>query len=275
MLDSFINFEIIKCFVQEKEETRRYSDLLKQYFKSSEKGQAITSLLSFGQNLIIGICLFTSLLLGGMELSQDNISLGDFVALNAYIIQLWAPLSTLSKSYRGVNRALASLEKVDDLLQNGDHDVDDSACEDLFLDESATIEFKNVSFSYGKGNQINGVSFKMKGGTTTALTGSSGSGKSTLSKLIFKFYSPQSGSISINGKDLSQLKTTSLRSQIGIVPQDTILFSGTIFSNISFGTKNATLEMVEAACKKAAIHDFIMECPEQYDTQGLVSDLNF
>jgi ATP-binding cassette subfamily B protein len=224
------------------------------------------SLLNFGQGLIIGIGVTLIMFLSTQGVIDGSLTLGDLVLINTMMLQLFMPLGFLGIIYRALKYAMADMDLVFKLL---DHDVeikDAKNAQDLKIDK-AHIQFKDVEFSYQAERTIlNKISFEVQEGQKVAVVGASGAGKSTLSRLLFRFYDLQGGSIFIDGQNISNVKQQSLREAIGIVPQDTVLFNESIFYNIQYANPKATDDEVHQAAKMADIHDFINNLPEGYQT---------
>ena len=187
--------------------------------------------------------------------------------INAFMLQLYLPLNFLGFAYREIRQALVDMEYMFNILDVYQEVEDVSDAPALAID-GAEVAFKDIHFAYNPDRQIlRGVDFRVPAGKTTAIVGPSGSGKSTIGRLLFRFYDAQAGSIEIDGQEIHEVAQESLRDQIGIVPQDTVLFNDTIFYNIAYGRPRATRQDVEEAAKLARVHDFIMDLPDGYDTR--------
>lgn len=266
-VDSLLNFETVKYFSNEEHESRRYDDALQAYQKASQKSQFTLSLLNFGQSLIISIGLAGVMVLAAWQATKGKVTIGDFVMINTYLLQLYTPLNWLGTSYRMIKTSLVDLENMYDLLEEVPEVKDDPDATLLRVPEG-NVCFKNVYFGYDPTNPVlNDISFNIAAGTTTAIVGASGQGKSTIARLLFRFYDPVAGSISIDGQDLLDVTQVSLRRQIGVVPQDCVLFNDTIEYNILYGKPSASHEEVVSAAKLAKIHDFIIGLPDGYETK--------
>jgi len=194
-------------------------------------------------------------------------TLGDLVLINVFMLQLYMPLHFLGFVYREIRHALADMEKMFGLLHE-DREIADAPAAPALLPGQAEVQFEHVSFGYNADRQIlYDVNFTIPAGHTVAVVGASGAGKSTLSRLLFRFYDVQQGSLRINGQDIRDVTQSSLRAAIGIVPQDTVLFNDTIYYNIAYGRPDATHDAVIAAAQAAHIHEFIESLPHGYDTQ--------
>jgi ATP-binding cassette subfamily B protein len=265
-IDSLLNYETVKYFGNEEYEAQRYDEGLKRYETAAVKSQSSLSLLNTGQSTIIAIAVTLILWRATQGVIDHTMTLGDLVLVNSFMIQLYIPLNFLGVLYREIKQSLADMEKLFSLLDQH-REVADSADAKPLQITGAELRFSHVDFSYESKRQILfDVDFTIPAGTTTAVVGHSGSGKSTLSRLLFRFYDINNGTITIDGQDLRDVTQTSLRSAIGIVPQDTVLFNDTIEYNIRYGKPDATKEEVIAAAKAAYIHDFIETLPDGYAT---------
>lgn len=266
-VDSLLNFETVKYYNAESYEVSRFEDAILQYQVSEWKTQASLAFLNQTQNLIIGSGLLAGSLLCAYFVTEGKFQVGDFVLFGTYIIQLYTPLNWFGTYYRMIQNSFIDMESMFDLFEE-DEEVKDVVNAGSLQYKKGKVEFENVYFSYVNGKEIlRDVSFTVLPGQTVALVGPSGSGKSTIMRLIFRFYDVQGGCVSIDGQDISKVKQASLRSHIGVVPQDTVLFNDTIRNNIRYGRIAACDQEVEEAAAAADIHDKIMTFPEGYETQ--------
>ena len=266
-IDALLNFETVKYFGNEKYEVARYDRNLASWEESAIKNQTSLNLLNAGQGAIIaiGVALLMGMAANGVVTGQ--MSIGDLVLVNAYLIQLYAPLNFLGFVYREIKHSLADMEKMFTLMEVGEEIADKPDAQTLST-RSAAIRFDQVDFHYDPKRQIlHDVSFEIPAGHTVAVVGSSGAGKSTLSRLLFRFYDVTDGAIRINGRDIRDYTQASLRAQIGIVPQDTVLFNDTIYYNIAYGRPEASEAEVIEAARAARIHEFVSQLPDGYRTQ--------
>ena len=266
-IDALLNFETVKYFGNEKYEVARYDRNLASWEESAIKNQTSLNLLNAGQGAIIaiGVALLMGMASNGGVTGQ--MSIGDLGLVNAYLIQLYAPLNFLGFVYREIKHSLADMEKMFTLMEVGEEIADKPDAQTLST-RSAAIRFDQVDFHYDPKRQIlHDVSFDIPAGHTVAVVGSSGAGKSTLSRLLFRFYDVTGGAIRINGRDIRDYTQASLRAQIGIVPQDTVLFNDTIYYNIAYGRPEASEAEVIEAARAARIHEFVSQLPDGYRTQ--------
>jgi len=266
-IDSLLNFETVKYFGNEDHESRRFDAALKAYEQAAVKSGTSLAFLNIGQGLIIAIGVTLSMLMAAAGVVEGRMTIGDFVLVNAYLIQLFLPLNFLGFVYREIKRSLTDMESMFTLLREQAEVEDDPDARDLVI-TGGEVRFDHVSFHYDERRPIlNDISFSVGPGKTIALVGSSGSGKSTISRLLFRFYDANQGHISIDGQNIRQLTQKSLRAAIGMVPQDTVLFNDSIFYNIAYGRPDASPSEIEDAARMARIHDFIMALPDGYQSQ--------
>ncbi len=271
-IDSLLNFETVKYFSNERHEADRYDTALRGYQTAAIKSQFSLTALNVGQGLIISIGMVLLMWMAAAQVVSEQgvsggFSVGDFVMINAFMLQLYLPLNFLGFAYREIRQALVDMEYMFNVLEVNQEVRDKEAAPTLSI-YGAEVAFQEVHFAYNADRQIlRGVSFAVPAGKTTAIVGPSGSGKSTIGRLLFRFYDAAAGRISIDGQEIHEVTQESLREQIGIVPQDTVLFNDTIFYNIAYGRPGATRQDVEDAAKLARVHDFIVDLPQGYDTR--------
>uniref|UniRef100_A0A8C6Y562 ATP-binding cassette sub-family B member 6 n=1 Tax=Naja naja TaxID=35670 RepID=A0A8C6Y562_NAJNA len=266
-VDSLLNFETVKYYNAEDYEARRFNGAIVKYQVAEWKVNASLALLNQTQNLVIGVGLLAGSLLCASYVIKKKLYVGDYVLFGTYIIQLYTPLNWFGTYYRMIQSSFIDMENMFELFSEEQEVKDEPGAGDLrFL--SGRVEFENVHFGYTEGKEIlHDVSFTAMPGQTLALVGPSGSGKSTIVRLLFRFYDVWGGCIRIDGQDISKAKQVSVRSHIGVVPQDTVLFNDTICNNIRYGRIDATNEEVMEAAMTANIHDRILTFPDGYETQ--------
>jgi ATP-binding cassette, subfamily B, heavy metal transporter len=266
-IDSLINFETVKYFGNEEHEYARFDRSLARYELAAVRSQWSLSLLNFAQATVIGFGLVAIMLISGQGVVTGIYTIGDFVLVHTFLIQLYMPLNFLGFVYREIKNSLVDMEKMFELIEVNPSVSDRPGAQDLAI-KAGRVEFCDVSFSYNPDRQIlRQVSFAVGEGKTVAVVGPSGSGKSTLARLLFRFYDVNSGKIVIDGTDIRDLSQKSLRAQIGVVPQDTVLFNESIGYNIQYGRPSATWDEVKEAARLANIDQFIESLPMGYETE--------
>lgn len=265
-VDSLLNFETVKYFGNEDFEYDRFDRSQERYESAAIKTQAALSVLNMSQAFIIGAGLTIVMLMAARDVTAGILTVGDFVLVNTFMIQLYLPLNFLGFVYREIKDGLVDMDQMFELLDIHASVSDDPGAPDLEVTQGV-VEFNQVSFGYLDDRTIlKDVSFTIQPGKTLAVVGSSGAGKSTLSRLLFRFYDVDAGCIKIDGQDIRRVAQKSLRSHIGIVPQDTVLFNDSIGYNIRYGNPASDEEAVKRAARVSSIHDFIERLPLGYDT---------
>ena len=314
IIESLLNYETVKYFNNEKYELERYDESLKLIANLSQKTQTSLGLLNFGQNFIFALAFTGIMYLSANQVIRGEMTIGDMVMLNGFLMQLSMPLNFLGTVYREFRQSLTDMENMFIILEqksslverpnavplslplnphytplspqlninnnnnnnniNNDENINNNIninngereinCEFL----SGDIEFRNVAFGYDENRLIlNNFNLTIKEGKTIAFVGESGSGKSTIIRLLFRFYDPKSGDVLINGHNLKDLQLESLRKQISVIPQDTILFNDTLFQNILYGNVNASKEQVYLASRLAQIDQTVKKLSMGYNTK--------
>lgn len=265
-VDSLLNYETVKYFTNEDFEARRYDDSQAVWERARRKNRRALFALNGGQALIIALSQTSMLGLAAWQVAKGSMTLGDFVLVNQFVLQLFMPLGFLGFLYREIKSALANIERLFAVLEQRPSVVKGARAPALAL-RGAAIEFRNVSFAYGSERPVlRGLSLRIEGGEKVALVGASGSGKSTLVKLLFRFYDPISGAIEIDGQDLREVAPRSLRRAIAIVPQDCVLFNDTLGENVRYARPGASDAQVHAALDAAHLRDFVNRLSEGVDT---------
>ena len=264
-VDSFLNYETVKYFNAEEVEAQRYDEAMKTYEKMAVKSTTSLSVVNIGQGGIIAIGLMIMMIMAGFDIQNGQLTIGDFVAVNTYLLQLYLPLNFLGWVYRELRQALVDMERMFGLLDEKPDIADRDGAAPLVI-SGGDLVFDNVHFSYGDRAILKGVSFRVPAGKRVAIVGPSGSGKTTISRLLFRFYDPQSGAVRLDGQDLRDVTQNSLRAAIAVVPQDTVMFNASIGYNIGYGREDATQADIENAARLAAIDTFIAKLPQGYET---------
>jgi ABC-type transport system involved in Fe-S cluster assembly fused permease/ATPase subunit len=266
-VDAMLNYETVKYFNNEEMEARRFDGAMAKYEKAATQTFTSLATLNFGQTFIFTIGLVACMILSAQAVQDGTQTLGDFVMINALLLQLWQPMNFLGFVYREIKQGLVDLETMFDLLRQNPEVTDSPGAVPLQVNGGA-IRFEDVRFAYDSNRPIlKGISFDVPAGKQVALVGPSGAGKSTISRLLYRFYDVSEGAITIDGQNLKDVTQSSLRQQIGMVPQDTVLFNDTIAYNIRYGRPSASEEEVREAARMAQIADFIEQLPDGFDTQ--------
>ncbi len=267
VVDALLNYETVKYFGNEQYEAARYDRQLQRYERAAVRTRTTLSLLNMGQGLIIAIGVTILMIMAARGVVAGALTIGDFVLVNTYLIQLYQPLNFLGFVYRQIKQSLVDMESMFALLGE-DVEVEDAPDARPLAVQHGKVEFRDVVFGYGPDRTIlEGVSFGVPAGKRVAIVGPSGAGKSTISRLLFRYYDVGGGLVEIDGQDVRAVTQASLRAAIGIVPQDTVLFNDTIYHNIAYGRPSASPAEVERAARLARIHDFVAALPEGYETK--------
>ena len=266
-IDSLLNFETVKYFGNERLETARFDVALARYETAAVKSQVTLNMLNLGQAVIIALGLALVMLLAARGVQDGSMSVGKFVLVNTYLMQLYQPLNMLGFVYREIKQGLVDMEQMFRLMAL-EQEVADRGDARALVDVRGEVVFDDVVFGYRPDRRIlKGVSFRVPAGHSIAIVGSTGAGKSTVSRLLFRFYDVTSGAVSIDGHDVRGVTQESLRACIGVVPQDTVLFNDTIRYNIAYGRPGASQAEIEQAARLAQVHDFVLRLPDGYDTR--------
>ncbi|WP_456388946.1 ABCB family ABC transporter ATP-binding protein/permease [Profundibacter sp.] len=265
-IDSLLNFETVKYFGAEEREAQRYDVSMAGYEAMALKTSYSLAFLNFGQSVFITAGLVGVMVMAAMGVQSGALTVGDFVMVNAYMIQITMPLNFLGTVYREIRQSLVDMGEMFSLLEQP-AEVQDKPDAAALVVKGGELVLDDVHFGYDAARPIlKGVSLTVGAGQTVAIVGPSGSGKSTIGRLLFRFYDVNGGALRIDGQDLRDVTQVSLHSQIGVVPQDTVLFNDTIYYNIAYGRPEASRSEVEAVAKAAKIHDFITTLPDGYET---------
>ena len=266
-VDSLLNYETVKYFSAESREEARYGSAARQYAEAAIKSENSLGLLNIAQALITNLLMAGAMAYTVWGWSKGQLTVGHLVFVNTYLLQLFRPPDMLGFVYRSVRQGLVDMGEMFKLMDR-EVEVEDAPGAPALVINQASVTFDDVVFGYETDRDIlHGLSFEVPAGSHTAIVGPSGAGKSTIARLLFRFYDPQSGRILIDGQDIAHVTQQSLRAQIGIVPQDSVLFNDTIGYNIAYGRDGATREEVVEAARGAAILPFIERLPQGFDTE--------
>ena len=266
-IDSLLNYETVKYFSAEEREAERYDRSMARYEEASVRAYTSLAMLNAGQAIVFAIGLSAAMVLCAVGIKTGSNTVGDFVMINALMIQLYQPLNFMGLLYREIKQAVIDIEIMFSILARKPEIEDRPGAKALKV-RAGSIRFDDVSFAYEPARPIlKRLSFEVAAGRTVAIVGPSGTGKSTISRLLFRFYDVTGGRILIDGVDICDVTQKSLRSAIGMVPQDTVLFNDTIRYNIRYGRWDATDAEVEEAARLAQIDAFIRLAPRGYDTE--------
>ena len=271
-VDALLNFETVKYFNAEAHEERRYDVALTAYTLANTRTQQSLAVLNAGQNLIISFGIALALFLAAREVINEHMTVGDFVMVQAFILQLYSPLGFLGTYYRMIKQNLVDVESMFKILAE-QKDISDQPNARALQAGKGEVTFENVSFAYDKKVPIlKNVSFTVRPGMKVAIVGQSGAGKSTIARLLYRFYDVTGGRILVDGQDIRQVTQVSLRAAIAIIPQDTVLFNDTLAYNVGYGAyarsiDGASKAEIEDATQRAALDGFIGRQPDGYDTK--------
>ena len=265
--ESISAIRVVKSFVRETYEIRRFEEQNWRNFQAAMKNVKLSSLLTPTVEFLAAIAVTFIVWFGGYEVVNEVITAGELVAFLTYAVNLANPVKRLSRVYAAIQKAMPAADRVFEVMDLDEKITDVPGAKPL-PPIQGQVEFKDITFSYKEGQPaLQHISLKAEPGQMIALVGPSGSGKSTIANLIPRFYDVDSGTIAIDGHDIRQVTADSLREQIGLVPQETMLFSTTVMENIRYGRLDATDEEVVEAARAANAEEFIKDLPEGYDTK--------
>ena len=266
-VDSLLNFETVRYFNNESHELTRVDEALKTYEQAAVKSRESLSLLNVSQAAVVISGITIMLIMAALNIRNGTMTVGGFIVVNTYLMQLSIPLNFLGTVYREIRQALVDMENMFTLLEEVPEIKDLPGAQPL-SSPRGDIKFTDVHFGYDAQRVIlHGISFQVKAGEKVAIVGPTGAGKSTISRLLLRFYEPNSGRISVDDLNLQEITQASLRDAIGVVPQDTVLFNDTIYYNIAYGDPSADEQHIYDAARTARIHDFISQLPSGYQTR--------
>jgi ATP-binding cassette subfamily B protein len=266
-VDSLLNYETVKYFNAEEREARRYGQAMRAFADAAVKNETSLAWLNIGQSAITNVMMAGAMGYTVWGWSTGLFTAGDVVLVNTLLAQLFRPLDMLGWVYRTIRQGLIDMEAMFNVVDTPAEVTDAPGAPDLAVGDGR-VRFEDVRFGYEPDREIlKGIDFEARPGTMTAVVGPSGAGKSTLSRLLFRFYEPTGGRITIDDQDIGKVTQASLRSAIGIVPQDSVLFNDSIGYNIGYGKDGAGQAEIEEAARGAAIHDFIAGLPDGYEAK--------
>ncbi|MEL6955966.1 MAG: ATP-binding cassette domain-containing protein [Pseudomonadota bacterium] len=266
-VDILTNFETVKSFAAERRETGRFSNAMRNYNNRYVDAVRSMYVLNGAQALVMNVGLVVALILSAWNVSQGRMQIGDMAAVYAMFLSLYAPLNILGWAWREIKQGAVDLEKLYGLLGMAP-DVADRETAKQLHDATGRVDFNAVSFSHeGRAIGVRDIDFSVAPGKKVAFVGTSGAGKSTLLKLLFRFYDVEGGSVEVDGMDVRDLTQESLRRQLGLVPQDVVLFNDTIRANVAYAKPDASDEEIEDAMQRAQLLDFVKSLPEGLETR--------
>jgi len=263
--ESLSGIRVVRTFAQEERHLKRFAELNDENREANMKTVNLNAAYFPSVELLSGLATAGILLYGGVQAINGEVTVGVLVAFIAALNNFFDPIQSLSQFYTTYQAGMAALDKIFELLDEEPELRDAPDAHELGRIRGE-IEFDDVVFSYGEGEALCHINLHVPPGQTVALVGATGAGKSTMAKLMARFYDPTSGRVLVDGHDLREVTAASLRSQMGVVPQEAFLFSGTIGENIAFGRDGATPEEVEAAARAVGAHEFIAALEQGYDT---------
>jgi ATP-binding cassette subfamily B protein len=262
--ETLSGIRVVRAFAQEPRHKQHFAGLNEENRAANMTTVYLNAAYFPGVELLSALATAGILLFGGIQAIQGEVTIGVLVAFVAALNNFFDPIQQLSQLYTTYQAGMAALDKIFELLDE-EPDIEDGHLELETL--RGEIVFDDVVFSYGGADALCHIDLRVPPGQTVALVGATGAGKSTLAKLVARFYDPTSGRVLVDGHDLRDVSASSLRSQMGIVPQEAFLFSGTIGENIAFGRRDATPEEVEAAARAVGAHEFIVALEHGYETE--------
>jgi ATP-binding cassette subfamily B protein len=265
-VDSLLNYETVKYFGAEEREARRYDHAIAQFTRAAVRNETSLAWLNIGQSFITNLMMAGAMGFTVWGWSKGRFTPGDVVLVNSLLMQLFRPLDMLGWVYRSIRQGLIDMEAMFDLVDTPAEVIDVPGAPDLIVTDGR-VRFEEVAFGYEPERIIlKGITLDVPAGTSLAVVGPSGAGKSTLARLLYRFYDPTAGRITIDGQDIAAVRQSTLRSAIGIVPQDTVLFNDTIGYNIGYGREGASQQDIERAARGAAIDQFISALPQGFES---------
>jgi ATP-binding cassette subfamily B protein len=265
-VDSLLNYETVKYFGAEEREAKRYDEAIGAFTRAAVRNEVSLAWLNIGQAFITNLMMAGAMIFTVWGWGRGRFTPGDVVLVNSLLMQLFRPLDMLGWVYRSIRQGLIDMEAMWGLLDTPAEVTDQPGARPLEI-KRGNVRFEDVRFGYEPGRDIlKGLDLDIPAGTSCAIVGPSGAGKSTIARLLYRFYDPSAGRITIDGQDLAEVTQKSVRAAIGIVPQDTVLFNDTIGYNIGYGRHPASQAEIEEAARGAAIDRFIAALPDHYES---------
>src|SRR5574338_191185 len=265
-VDSLLNYETVKYFGAEEREAKRYDEAVGAFARAAVRNEVSLAWLNIGQAFITNLMMAGAMIFTVWGWTRGRFTPGDVVLVNSLLMQLFRPLDMLGWVYRTIRQGLIDMEAMFGLLDTPAEVVDKDGAPALEV-KRGNVRFEDVHFGYEPERKIlKGLELDIPAGTSCAIVGPSGAGKSTIARLLYRFYDPTAGRITIDGQDIAEVTQASLRAAIGIVPQDTVLFNDSIGYNIAYGQAGASPAGIEAAARGAAIDRFIAALPDGYES---------
>lgn len=266
-VDVMANFETVKAFAAEDRETQRFDDAKSRYAGAATHSQQSLAALNAVQAAVMNGGLLAVALLGAWKALNGQLEVGDIAALTLMLMQVYQPLNILGWAYREIKQASVDLERLFQTLRLRPEIEDAPGAQDLDID-GGSVRFETVSFAHdGRARSVDGVDFEIPAGAFVGLAGPSGAGKSTLLRLLFRFYDPDSGRVLIDGQDISGVTQSSLRRNLGLVPQEVVLFNDTLRNNILYGRPDADEDALKDAVERAHLTAFVASLPDGLETR--------
>ena len=265
-VDSLLNYETVKYFGAEEREAKRYDEAVGAFSRAAVRNEVSLAWLNIGQAFITNLMMAGAMIFTVWGWTRGRFTPGDVVLVNSLLMQLFRPLDMLGWVYRSIRQGLIDMEAMFGLLDTPAEVTDKPGAQPLQV-AKGEVRFDNVRFGYeGDREILKGLDLAIPPGTSCAIVGPSGAGKSTIARLLYRFYDPTGGRITIDGQDIRDVTQTSLRAAVGIVPQDTVLFNDTIGYNIGYGRCGASQDEIQTAARGAAIDGFIEMLPDEYES---------
>ena len=265
-VDSLLNYETVKYANTEAREAQAYDEALGVWERAQLKSRLSLAGLNIGQGLIIAVAMTSMMWMAAQGITRGDLTVGDFVAINTYMMQLFIPLNLLGFVYREIRRALTDMGRMFGLLDRKPAWPDHPDARPLPAGD-VTVRFEHVDFAYAADRPLlREVSFELRPGQTLAVVGATGSGKSSLARLLYRFYPPTAGAITVNGQRIDHWTTESLRRRIAVVPQEPVLFNGSLGDNICYGEAAPDPQVVQEVLAATQLADWIARLPQGLDT---------